>query len=110
MPTSPSTPPPIAPLPATTAVPGAGSRTFPQTGKKVTGLFLDYWSKHGGLAQQGYPISNVMGELSGLDGKPYTVQYFERAVMEYHPEMPAPHDALLSQLGTFNYKSRYSVK
>ncbi|MFL5735444.1 MAG: alpha/beta fold hydrolase, partial [Chloroflexia bacterium] len=36
-----------------------------------------------------------------LNGKPYTVQYFERAVFELHPENAAPYDVLLSQLGTF---------
>jgi hypothetical protein len=107
MPDSPTSMPPSAPLPATTALPGGGSRTFSETGKKVTGLFLDYWNKNGGLAQQGYPISNVIGELSQLDGKPYTVQYFERAVFEYHPEKPAPYNVLLSQVGTFQYAKKY---
>ena len=76
----------IAPLDPPAQLPGSGSQTFPQTGKTTAGIFLDYWNQHGGLAQQGYPISDVIGEISDLDGKPYTVQYFERAVFEYHPE------------------------
>src|SRR4029453_2680814 len=36
-----------------------------------------------------------------------TVQYFERAVFEYHPENQPPNDVLLSQLGTFRYKVKY---
>jgi pimeloyl-ACP methyl ester carboxylesterase len=48
-----------------------------------------------------------MNEVSDLDGKTYTVQYFERAVFEYHPEKQAPYDVLLSQLGTFQYKKKY---
>ncbi len=36
----------------------ADSRTFQQTGKTVAGSFLKYWDSHGGLAQQGYPISD----------------------------------------------------
>jgi hypothetical protein len=59
------------------------------------------------LAQQGYPISNEFTELSELDGKPYTVQYFERAVFEMHSENPEPHNVLLSQLGTFQLKKKY---
>ena len=90
-----------------TELPGSGSRTFPQTGKTVRGLFLEYWDGHGGLAQQGYPISEVLSEKSDLDGKTYTVQYFERAVLEYHPENKPPYDVLLSQLGTFQYKQKY---
>ncbi|MEA2573986.1 MAG: hypothetical protein QOH93_1284 [Chloroflexia bacterium] len=95
------TPIPVEPLP------GNGRHEFPETGKTVTGIFLDYWNKNGGLAQLGYPISEVLGEVSELNGKPYTVQYFERAVMEYHPENQAPYNVLLSQLGTYQYKRKY---
>ncbi len=95
------------PVPAVT-VPGSNTLTFPETGKRVGGIFLDYWKQHGGITQQGYPISDLMSESSDLDGKIYTVQYFERAVFEYHPEKEASFNVLLSQLGTFVYKQRYS--
>lgn len=86
-----------------------GSVFFPQTGKRLGGVFLSYWNAHGGLAQQGYPISDEFTEVSELDGKPYTVQYFERAVFEWHPEMAdTPYEVLLSQLGTYRYKTRYA--
>jgi hypothetical protein len=95
-----------APSPSPTPAPR--SRTFPQTGKTVTGLFLDYWNAGGGLPQQGYPISDPFTEVSDLNGKPYTVQYFERAVFEYHPENAGtPYAVLLSQLGTFRYHQKY---
>lgn len=98
-----ATPTPVAVVP----IPGSNSRVFPETGRNVGGLFLDYWEQNGGLAQQGYPISEPAGEVSPLDKKPYTVQYFERAVFEYHPENQAPYNVLLSQLGTFQYKKKY---
>src|SRR5258708_5823058 len=63
-----------------------GARYFVETGKTVGGRFLEYWNGHGGLAQQGYPISEEMREKSDADGRIYTVQYFERAVFELHPE------------------------
>ncbi len=85
----------------------SGSRTFPQTGQTVSNQFLTYWDSHGGLAQQGYPISPEMQETSDLNGQNYTVQYFERAVFEKHPENQPPFDTLLSQLGTFRYKQKY---
>jgi hypothetical protein len=86
------------------------SRPFPQTGQTVAGRFLAYWDQHGGLAQQGYPISPELSEQSALDGKTYTVQYFERAVFEYHPENNGtPFEVLLSQLGTFQYRQRYGT-
>jgi hypothetical protein len=88
--------------------PGEGSQLFPETGRTVHGLFLTYWQEHGGLAQQGFPISETFIETSPLDGKPYTVQYFERAVFEHHPENQPPHDVLLSQLGTFRLKEKHN--
>lgn len=81
-----------------------GSVLFKETGHRVGGKFLKYWQEHGALAQQGYPISEEFTEVSDLDGKPYKVQYFERAVFEEHPENQPPHDVLLSQLGTFRYR------
>ena len=106
-----ATKPPVAntPVPGTPIpIPGSGSRRFPETGKTVSGIFLDYWQQHGGLPQQGYPISEVMSEQSDLDGKTYSVQYFERAVFEYHPEQADPRfKVLLSQLGTFQYRKKY---
>src|SRR5438034_946303 len=84
------------------------SQTFPQTGKTVSGQFLTYWQSHGGLAQQGYPVSEELQERSDLDGKIYTVQYFERAVFELHPENQPPFDVLLSQLGTFQNRQKHS--
>jgi len=85
------------------------ARTFPETGMTVGGKFIDYWNTHGGLAQQGFPISNEFQEKSDLDGNTYLVQYFERAVFEYHPENDAPNDVLLSQLGTFRYHTVYAA-
>ena len=39
--------------------------------------------------------------MSPLDGQPYTVQYFERARFEYHPENAgSPYEMLLGQFGT----------
>ncbi|MEO5951914.1 MAG: sortase, partial [Chloroflexia bacterium] len=52
----------------------------------------------GGLAQFGYPISEEFVETLE-DGKPYTVQYFERARFELHPENAAPYTILLGQFG-----------
>jgi len=94
------------PAVALTTTPVSG-RLFPETGQTVAGPFLTYWQGHGGLAQQGLPISGEFSEVNDLDNKPYTVQYFERAVFERHPANAAPFDVLLSQLGTFQYKRKY---
>src|SRR4051794_17373539 len=38
--------------------------TFAETGKTVRGGFLSYWNTRGGLAQQGFPISEEITEKS----------------------------------------------
>lgn len=61
--------------------------------------FLAYWVTNGGLAQFGYPISEKLTETLA-DGKSYTVQYFERARFELHPEKTGtPYEVLLGQFG-----------
>jgi len=84
-----------------------GCRTFAETGKTVCGTFNKYWQTHGGVAQQGLPISVELQEKSDTDGKTYPVQYFERAVFEYHGELGPQNDVLLSLLGTFRYSQKY---
>ncbi len=85
------------------------SHYFAETGHTVSGKFLQYWQMHGGLAQFGYPISEELQEISPLDGRIYTVQYFERAEFELHPENQPPYNVLLSQLGTVRYKEKYPI-
>src|SRR4051794_39576827 len=86
------------------------SHTFPETGHTVSGKFLEYWNSHGGLAQQGYPLTEAHNEVSPIDGKTYLTQYFERSVMELHPEHAGtPFEVLLSLLGSIRYQQKYSV-
>ncbi|MGN6810285.1 MAG: glycosyl hydrolase family 18 protein [Thermomicrobiales bacterium] len=76
-----------------------GASYFSQTGHNLDGAFRDYWLSHGGLFVSGLPITEAFTEISPTDGKPYTVQYFERARYEYHPEKDPPFDVLLGLLG-----------
>ena len=58
-----------------------GNCTFyAATGHRFCFGFRAYWQSHGGLAIFGYPISEEFQENG------YTVQYFERQRLEYHPE------------------------
>ncbi len=72
---------------------------FPQTGHHVGAPFLSYWRTHGALPVFGYPLTEAFTEVSVDDNKPYTVQYFERARLEAHPENAPPYDVLLGHLG-----------
>jgi hypothetical protein len=53
---------------------------FPETGHSLSGKFLEYWQRNGGLALFGYPISEPLTEGS------VTAQYFQRNRFEHHPE------------------------
>ncbi|MDQ3706713.1 MAG: hypothetical protein M3437_16130 [Chloroflexota bacterium] len=72
---------------------------FAAVGHTLRGAFRDYWQRHGGLSQFGYPLTEEYREVSPTDGKTYTVQWFERARFEHHPENAPPHDVLLGLLG-----------
>ena len=79
-------------------LPGA-ARCFQQTGKCLRGTFLNYWFRHGGVQQFGLPVTGELSEQLG-DGKTYTVQYTERARLEYHPENKGTqYEVLLGRLG-----------
>jgi len=84
---------PTASIPPTT-----GGRYFPETGHAVNGSFLEYWQGTGGLAQYGYPLSEVFTQRLE-DGREYQVQYFERARFEVHPEIRGVNNVLLGQFG-----------
>ena len=61
---------------------------------------MRYWQREGGLATFGYPISEELPEISSADGKVYTVQYFERARLEWHPtEAGTPSEVQLGLIG-----------
>src|SRR5205807_1365738 len=78
---------------------GTGRDFYPQTGHTLGGIFRDYWNAHGGLAQFGYPLTEEIQQFDKQSGRTYTVQYFERNRMEYHPEAPAQYQVLLGLLG-----------
>jgi hypothetical protein len=66
---------------------------FKETGTYVFAPFAEYWTKNGGLAIFGYPITPDF-EQNGR-----TVQWFERARFELHPTAPAGQQVQLGLLG-----------
>jgi len=82
-----------------------GVRYFLETGHNIA-LFLNYWSGNGGLERFGLPLTEELRETNAADGKQYTVQYFERARLEYHPEAKGtPNEVLLGLIGTERYNA-----
>jgi hypothetical protein len=65
--------------------PEGGELYFQETRHTLSGKFLRYWQKRGGLSVFGYPISEPFEEAAA-DGQTRITQYFERARFEYHPE------------------------
>ncbi len=61
-----------------------GCRFFRETQFNLCEPFLSYWEQNGGLERFGYPLTRQRGWR--IEGRDYTVQYFERRRMEYHPE------------------------
>jgi hypothetical protein len=91
-------------LPPNTDV-NADTRYFPETRHTLAYGFRTYWEQHGGLGIFGLPISEEFPELNPTDGKTYTVQYFERAKFERHPEFAGtPNEIQLGFLGKQLYQ------
>jgi len=78
-------------------------RYFPETGHYVCDEFLAYFNTRGGTEIFGYPRSKAY--FDAALGR--TVQYFQRARLEMHPENPEPYRVqqglLADELGYINF-------
>ncbi|MDQ3706693.1 MAG: glycosyl hydrolase [Chloroflexota bacterium] len=92
-----------------THAPTTAGEYFPLTGQSL-GLFQEWWRAHGGLAVFGYPISAELQERNDADGKTYTVQYFERNRLEYHPEHKGTNAEVLLGLLGVEYLNKQGCK
>lgn len=92
------------------ATPQANCRYFAETGHNVCGDILNAWRASGlefdgragkseaeNLALFGLPISEP--QIEDTPSGRYTVQWFERARFELHPENQPPYNVLLGLLG-----------
>jgi hypothetical protein len=77
----------VAFQPLGTCAPSAEQDCFDATGHSLAHGFRDFWHEYGGLARFGYPISEEFEERNPDTGEIHTVQYFERARFEYHPDL-----------------------
>lgn len=85
--------------------PDANCDFYAETGHRLCFGFRSYWQENGGLPNFGYPISEEFTERNDPppagDGQEHTVQYFERARFEYHPEYAGTKfETLLGLLGS----------
>ncbi|HUZ76108.1 MAG TPA: SpoIID/LytB domain-containing protein [Chloroflexota bacterium] len=83
----------IAPLGARAAA-APLTELFPQTGHSVSFGFKQFFDSRGGVQIFGYPTTEEIKENG------WTVQYFQRARFEYHPEFAGtPYEVELGLLG-----------
>jgi hypothetical protein len=74
---------------------------FPETGHNVKGDFLHFFkSASNPILVFGYPITE---QMTSKDGK--TVQYFQRARLELHPELSANQRVQMTALGQVMHRS-----
>jgi N-acetylmuramoyl-L-alanine amidase len=93
-----------SPVQATATVPHAATpapgqqaeEPLPPTTYPVDGAFASFWSQNGGLARFGLPLSPAVVDPASNS---LTVQYFERARFEVHPEAPPAYLVQLTLLG-----------
>ena len=72
---------------------GSETRYFQETGFNVSGEFLEFYDKNGGLSIFGYPLTKEYTE-NGL-----TVQYFQRVRMEKHLDGSGLYTVQIGLLG-----------
>ncbi|MCS6882597.1 MAG: class F sortase [Oscillochloridaceae bacterium] len=81
-----------APLPQAMA-----TACFLETGYCIGGRIREVWERGGGLMVFGFPITGLQAEV--IEGRALMVQWFERARIELHPDLPFPYDALIGRVG-----------
>ena len=83
--------PPVAPVAS-----DPYRRYFPETGHTVAYAFLNFFDQYG-IDVFGYPITEFKNENGRI------VQYFQRARMEWHPELSGDQRVQLGELGTIHF-------
>jgi hypothetical protein len=89
---------------STPAQPSPGANTYfrryyPETGHSVIWAFLSFFDKNGGAEVLGYPISDYGAE----NGKGRIGQYFQRAKLEWYPELAPGQRVQVADLGSIHF-------
>jgi hypothetical protein len=72
---------------------------FQETNHQVCYAFLDFFEKNGGIAQFGYPISDIELRNERM------TQCFQMACFEWHPEQPSGQRVTLMDLGRLYFEA-----
>jgi hypothetical protein len=71
-----------------------GCQEFQETGFEVCNAFLEFFNANGGVAQFGFPISNIERRSDGQ-----LVQYFQKALLEHRAGLPPGKRIVVADLG-----------
>jgi hypothetical protein len=74
-------------------------RYFSETGHSVIYAFLSFFDRNGGVETFGYPIA----EYGAENGKGRIGQYFQRAKLEWYPELAPEQRVQLADLGSIHF-------
>ena len=77
------------------ATPTAERLYFSETGHTVDSPFLAYFEQYGGTTRFGFPITDQYVDTATN----LTIQYFQKARLEYHPANPPAYQIQLGLLG-----------
>ena len=77
------------------ATPGPKSQYFNETGHIVEAPFVEYFLTYGGIERFGYPITDQYVDTATS----LTIQYFQKARLEFHPANPPAYRIQLGLLG-----------
>ncbi len=87
----------LAPVRPSTSTPN--HLYVPQTRHTLGGALLRYWKAHGGMGTFGAPISEAFSAANDDgSGRTYTMQWFQNARLELHPEIHNPRYSILEGL------------
>jgi hypothetical protein len=89
---------------STPAQPSPGGNTYfrryySETGHSIIWAFLSFFDKYGGAEVFGYPISDYGPE----SGQGRIGQYFQRAKLEWYPELSAEQRVQVADLGSIHF-------
>lgn len=98
LPTDPQDPP---------AVPSPDNVYFPQTHHFMSAGFKTFWQDHGAAEILGYPMTEEFSETDPTTGEQMTVQYLQRAKLEYRASAPDGHRITIARLGAILTSDRH---
>ncbi len=82
---------------------------FNETGHYLAGGFKNYWAQNNGLKVFGYPVTEEFSEFDPQTNLRRTVQYFERAKLEYLPNQLPGNEIQVALLGKESLLGQYIV-